>query len=74
MRKLLVSLLVLGAVSCSPAPIQRVVHVTTYRNGESDIVRRDLLFRGKLKPGTVKEVLATHGMAEDVTVVNGSKP
>jgi hypothetical protein len=69
MRGFLLLLLVPALVGCSPPILSRVIHVTTYRDGQTDIVRRDLLFRGKLKNNTVRDVLSAHGMAEDVTVV-----
>ena len=63
---LLLSLMLAG---CCGSPIQRVVHVTTYKDGQTDIVRRDLLFRGKLEKNTVRDVLKATGMSEAVTVV-----
>lgn len=67
MRELLVLCVLLAG--CGAQPLQRSVHVTTYRDGQTDIVRRDLLFRGKLEKNTVHDVLKAHGMSEDVTVV-----
>lgn len=60
--------------ACCAPPIQRVVHVTTYRDGQTDIVRHDLLYRGKLEKDTVAKVLKQYGMAEDATVLTKENP
>jgi len=63
-------LLVVGLAGCSsPATLQTVVHVTTYKDGQTDIIRKDLLFRGKLGPDTVKETLKKYGLREDKTII-----
>lgn len=68
MKKLIALAILTG---CTPAAIQTTVHVTTYKDGQTDIVKHELLFRGKLGPNTVKEVLSQYHLAEDTTVVNG---
>lgn len=65
-RPMFIVLLMLSA--CSARPIQTSVHVTTYRDGQTDIVRRDLLFRGPLKPNTVRDTLREHGLSEATTI------
>lgn len=54
---------------CGPQTLQTVVHVTTYKDGQSDIIRKDLLFRGKLGPTTVKDTLKKYGLSEEKTVI-----
>lgn len=68
MRYLLIPALLLSGC-CGPKAMQTVVHVTTYKDGQTDIVRRDLLFRGKLGPTTVRDVLKQHGLTEGQTVI-----
>lgn len=69
MRFIMMAALVLAG--CTPTTLQTVVHVTTYKDGQTDIVRRDLLFRGKLGPNTVRDTLKRHGLREGVTLIKG---
>lgn len=64
----LILLIALVLPACSPRPLQTSVHVTTYRDGQTDIVRRDLLFRGRLQPNTVRDTLRAHGLSEATTI------
>lgn len=71
MRAMLTVLAMLVAGCGAPATLQTVVYVTTYKDGQTDIVRRDLLFRGKLGPNTVRDTLKRHGLREGVTLIKG---
>jgi hypothetical protein len=66
--------LALLAAGCTPAPLQTVVHVTTYEaTGTTDIVERRLLYRGKLAPDTLATTLAAYHLSLATPVTSETK-